>query len=63
MKRITDFERASIELIEAEIVTALENIELYDSMGEYGLAQMWTEFLDTLVKYAKDRIWLIMNYN
>ena len=55
MKRITNFERASKELIEAEIVTALENIELYDSMGEYGLAQMWTEFLDTLVKYTKDR--------
>ena len=55
MKRITDFERASIELIEAEIIVALENIELYDSMGEHGLAQMWTEFLDTLVEYTKDK--------
>lgn len=55
MKRITDYERASIQLIEAEIETALENIELYDSMNEHGLAQMWTEFLDTLVKYARDK--------
>jgi hypothetical protein len=55
MKRITDFERASIELIWQEIDEANENIEHYERIGEFGLASMWIEFADTLYSYIRDR--------